>query len=157
MSKSDNTEVAPKSTAQIDLFGEFRFKVDAKGRVALPSKFRKALSKDLIVSRNVDDECLYVFTSDTFNSWVNQLFEDKFDGFNATSRAHVALRRKLKSRAEMVEADSSGRITLKSAQRESVGIAKEVVLVGNTGYFEIWAAEKYDSMIEDIDLTRFLD
>ena len=157
MSKSDNTEVAPKSTAQIDLFGEFRFKVDAKGRVALPSKFRKALSKDLIVSRNVDDECLYVFTSDTFNSWVNQLFEDKFGGFNATSRAHVSLRRKLKSRAEMVEPDSSGRITLKSAQRESVGIEKEVVLVGNTGYFEIWAAEKYDSMIEDIDLTRFLD
>ena len=157
MSKSDNTEVEPKSTAQIDLFGEFRFKVDAKGRVALPSKFRKALSKDLIVSRNVDDECLYVFTSDTFNSWVNQLFEDKFGGFNATSRAHVALRRKLKSRAEMVEPDSSGRITLKSAQRESVGIEKEVVLVGNTGYFEIWAAEKYDSMIEDIDLTRFLD
>jgi MraZ protein len=157
MSKSDNTEVVPKSTAQIDLFGEFRFKVDAKGRVALPSKFRKALSKDLIVSRNVDDECLYVFTSDTFNSWVNQLFEDKFGGFNATSRAHVALRRKLKSRAEMVEPDSSGRITLKSAQRESVGIEKEVVLVGNTGYFEIWAAEKYDSMIEDIDLTRFLD
>ena len=157
MSKSDNTEVEPKSTAQIDLFGEFRFKVDAKGRVALPSKFRKALSKDLIVSRNVDDECLYVFTSDTFNSWVNQLFEDKFGGFNATSRAHVALRRKLKSRAEMVEPDSSGRITLKSSLRESVGIEKEVVLVGNTGYFEIWAAEKYDSMIEDIDLTRFLD
>ncbi len=157
MSKSDNTEVAPKSTAQIDLFGEFRFKVDAKGRVALPSKFRKALSNDLIVSRNVDDECLYVFTADTFNSWVNQLFEDKFGGFNATSRAHVALRRKLKSRAEMVEPDSSGRLTLKASLRESVGINKEVVLVGNTGYFEIWAAEVYDKMIEDIDLTRFLD
>ena len=109
------------------------------------------------MSRNVDDECLYVFTSDTFNAWVNQLFEDKFGGFNATSRAHVALRRKLKSRAEMAEPDSSGRLTLKASLRESVGIDKEVVLVGNTGYFEIWAAEVYDSMIDEIDLTRFLD
>ena len=157
MPKSENIETEPKSNAQIDLFGEFRFKVDAKGRVALPSKFRKALSKDLIVSRNVDDECLYVFTSDSFNAWVNQLFEDKFGGYNASSRAHVALRRKLKSRAEMVEVDASGRITLKGNLRDCVGIDREVVLVGNTGYFEIWAAEKYDSMIEDIDLTRFLD
>ena len=157
MPKNTDIEMEPKSTAQIDLFGEFRFKVDSKGRVALPSKFRKALSKDLIVSRNVDDECLYVFTADTFNAWVNQLFEDKFGGFNASSRAHVALRRKLKSRAEMVEVDAAGRITLKGNLRESVGIDHEVVLVGNTGYFEIWADEKYDSMIDDIDLTRFLD
>ena len=57
----------------------------------------------------------------------------------------------------MVEVDASGRITLKGNLRESVGIDHEVVLVGNTGYFEIWADEKYDSMIDDIDLTRFLD
>ena len=157
MTKQEKTDEEPKSTAQIDLFGEFRFKVDSKGRVALPSKFRRALSKDLIVSRNVDDECLYVFTSETFNAWVNQLFVDKFGGFNASSRSHVALRRKLKSRAEMVEVDSSGRITLKNPLRESVGIKHEVVLVGNTGYYEIWAAEKYDSMIDEIDLTNFLD
>ena len=141
----------------IDLFGEFQFKVDAKGRVALPSKFRKALSKDLIVSRNIEDECLYVFTSESFNEWVGQLFIDKFGGFNASNRKHVALRRKLKSRAEMVEVDSSGRITLKQALRASVGINKEVVLIGNTGYFEIWASERYGSMINDVDLSAFLD
>lgn len=154
MAKIDNIHDSSKSTAQIDLFGEFRFKVDSKGRVALPSKFRKAFSKDLIVSRNLEDECLYVFAPDTFNAWVNQLFEDKFGGFNASDRKHVALRRKLKSRAEMVEMDSSYRITLKEGLRSSVNILKEVVLVGNNGYFEIWPAEKYDEMIDSIDLSN---
>jgi MraZ protein len=157
LTKMENINNDLASVEGIDLFGEFLFKVDAKGRVALPSKFRKALSKDLIVSRNIEDECLYVFTSETFNEWVNQLFIDKFGGFNASSRKHVALRRKLKSRAEMVEIDSGGRINLKQNLRDSVGIKKNVVLIGNTGYFEIWASERYESMIDEVDLTAFLD
>lgn len=157
MTKMENKNKEMAEAFGIDLFGEFQFKVDAKGRVALPSKFRKALSKDLIVSRNIEDECLYVFTSETFNEWVNQLFVDKFGGFNASDRVHVALRRKLKSRAEMVEVDSSGRINLKQNLRDSVGIKKEVVLIGNTGYFEIWASERFDKMIDDVDLKAFLD
>ncbi len=50
---------------QVDLNGEFRFKVDAKGRVALPAKFRKVLSKDLVVTLELGDECAYVFETPT--------------------------------------------------------------------------------------------
>jgi MraZ protein len=158
MPKAVNIEKSPKSTAQIDLFGEFRFKIDAKGRVALPSKFRKVLTeqKDLIVSPDIESRCLYAFTTDSFNEWIDKLFEDKFDGFDSSNRRHIELRLKLKARAEHVDVDSSGRITLKSKLRESVNINKEVVLVGNTGHFEIWAVEGYDSMMNDIDLTELL-
>lgn len=157
LAKTENIKDILPARSEIDLFGEFQFKVDAKGRVALPSKFRKALSKDLIVSRNIEDECLYVFTSDTFNDWISQLFIDKFGGFNASNKDHVALRRKLKSRAEMVEIDSGGRINLKQNLRDSVGIEKNVVLIGNTGYFEIWAKERFDEMIDKVDLTALFD
>ena len=158
MPKADNIVKAPKSKAQIDLFGEFRFKIDAKGRVALPSKFRKVLIdyKDLIVTQDLEGNCLYVFTRGSFDEWVERLFEDKFGGFDVSNKRQIALRRKLKARAEQVDVDSSGRITLKSHMRESVDINKEVVLVGNTGHFEIWAAEGYESMMDDIDLTELL-
>ena len=53
----------------------------------------------------------------------------------------------------MVDIDSSGRITLKKDLRASVGIEKDVVLVGNTGHFEIWSAEDYDEMMDSIDLS----
>ena len=144
-----------KSTAQIDLFGEFRFKIDAKGRCALPSKFRKVLisCKDLIVSQDIEGKCLYAFTTESFNCWIDKLFEDRYGGFNLSNKKHVEIRRKLKARAEMVDIDSSGRITLKKDLRASVGIEKDVVLVGNTGHFEIWSAEDYDEMMDSIDLS----
>lgn len=153
MSKPEATQMPEASDRALDLFGEFRFKVDDKGRVALPAKWRKALSKNLIVSRELADDCIYVFEVDSFNDWVEQIFEDSFNGFDAANKAQVRFRTKLKSRADEVERDSSGRIMLKPEIREAVGIDREVVLVGNTGYFEIWDAKAYDEAMDDIDLS----
>lgn len=155
MAKAAAEEKRADSTCPVDLFGEFRFKVDAKGRIALPSKFRKVLPNDLIVSRELTDECLYVFTQDSFNDWVNQLFEDRFGGYNASDRKHVMMRSKLKSRADEVEIDSSGRIMLKPELRMACNVMREAVLVGNTGHFEIWNADTYDKAMDDIDLSDF--
>lgn len=155
MAKAVVEEKPAKTTPPVDLFGEFRFKVDAKGRMALPSKFRKVLPKDLVVSRELNDECLYVFTPETFNDWVDQLFEDRYGGYDASKRKHVLLRSKLKSRADEVEADSSGRIMLKPELRAAANVLRDVVVVGNTGYFEIWDAEAYDRVMDDIDLGDF--
>lgn len=154
MAKTEGTTIESRSTAQIDLSGEYRFKVDSKGRVSLPSKFRKVLPKDLVVSPNIKDECLYVFTTDSFNSWVKQLFIDKYGAYNASDNKHVCLRRKLKARGEMIESDSSGRITLKAETREKVGIDKDVVVVGNDGYFELWDVDKYDAAMDETSLDE---
>ena len=146
-------EGAPKGP--VDLNGEFRFKVDGKGRVSLPAKFRRALSKDLVVTRDLEDECLYVFETPEFNAWINRLFEERFGGYKASSRQHVAMRRKLKGRARDVEVDASGRIMLTGELREAVGIDKDVVMIGNTGYFEIWDAKRYEQVDEETDLSLF--
>lgn len=148
---NDKTEGA-EETHIVDLNGEFRFKVDAKGRVSLPAKFRKVLSADLVVTLNPQDECLYVFESAGFNAWVAKVFRDKFGGYDETSELHVRLRRKLKSRAKDVEIDASGRIMLPADAREVVGIDKDVAVVGNTGYFEIWDAKRYRMQDDDTDL-----
>lgn len=139
----------------VDLNGEFHFKVDAKGRVALPAKFRKVLTKDLVVTLELGNECVYVFETPDFNDWVNKLFVDKFGEFKESDRTHVNLRRKLKARANDVEIDASGRIMLSADVREAAGIDKEVVIVGNTGRFEIWDAKRYAEVDEDVDLGLF--
>ncbi|MGI6045481.1 MAG: division/cell wall cluster transcriptional repressor MraZ [Eggerthellaceae bacterium] len=137
----------------VDLNSEFHFKVDAKGRVSLPAQFRKVLSDHLVVTRNPSDECLYVFEAPSFNDWVSTLFEDRFGGFDASNRTQIQLRRKLKSRARDVDVDASGRIMLPLDQREAVGITKEIVIVGNTGYFEIWDAKRYADLDAEVDLN----
>lgn len=148
----------------IDLMGEYRHKVDTKGRVSLPAKFRRAFSEesqteaddsiDLVVSLNPTGECLYVFTPDGFNKWVSSFFE-RDGSFNSRNVNHTAARSVLKSRAREIEVDSAGRINLTAAQREAVGIGKEAVFIGNTGYVEIWSPERWDEF-KKIDLAALL-
>lgn len=142
-----------EGTDKVELNGAFRHKVDAKGRLSLPASFRKVLSADLVVTRNPQDECLYVFEPDGFNAWVSQVFKDKFEKYDSSNPMHVGLKRKLKSRAKDVEMDASGRIMLPADQRSETGIDKEVVLVGNTGYFEVWDAKRYDQADSEFDLS----
>ena len=141
----------------VDLNGEFRFKTDAKGRMSLPAKFRKVLSADLVVTRDLEDECILVFEVEAFNEWVINLFNDRFEGgYKSTDRTHRALRRKLKARALDVQVDSAGRIMLPADQRAACGIDRDVVIVGNTGYFEVWDAKRYDAVDDGVDLGQFL-
>lgn len=139
----------------IDLMGEYSHKVDAKGRLSLPARFRKVLTDDLVVTVDPTNECLYVFEPDDFNEWVASFF-DKDGGFNIRSKKHVAARRELKARACEVSIDSAGRIGLSASQRAKVGIEKDVVLIGNTGYFEIWDAKRREGLKEEVDLTSML-
>lgn len=140
------------SRPAFDLHGEYRFKVDDKGRVSLPSKFRKVISKDLVVTLNPDDECLWVFDPDEFNRWIDQLFVDSFGKYDSSNKQHIKLRSKLKRRSEDVQIDASGRIMLPAKMRGAVDIDKDVVIVGNTGYFEVWDAKRCDEADEDVDL-----
>lgn len=157
MPKDIETVEQQDSAQRADLYGEFRFKVDTKGRVAVPAEFRKVLSEDLVVSREIEDKCLYVFEPEAFNDWIEGRFNDRFGGYSSSDRRQVRMRSLLKSRARGTEVDSSGRIMLTREAREAVGISKDVVLVGNTGYFEIWDADAFDEEFGDIDLGFFYD
>ena len=152
---ADNEAAEESPRHEVDLNGEFHFKVDGKGRVALPAKFRKVLSKDLVVTPELTKECVYVFETPDFNEWVEKLFIDRFGEYKESDREHVKLRRMLKARARDVEIDASGRIMLSPEVREACGIDKEVVIVGNTGRFEIWDADAYQAMSDEVDLGLF--
>ena len=141
----------------VDLNGSYRFKTDAKGRVSLPAKFRKILSEDLVVACALTGDYLQVFDGqDSFNAWVDGIFTDKFGGYNSTNREQLLLRSALKGQAFDVQADSAGRILLPAELREKAGIDKEVVIVGNTGYFEVWSAERRNAVVESIDISALL-
>ena len=146
-----------ETSKPVDLNGSYRFKVDAKGRVSLPAKFRKVLSEVLVVTSSLTGDYLMVFGGqDSFNAWVEGIFVDKFGGFNSTNREQLMLRSALKGNAFDVQVDSAGRILLPSELRDKAGIGKEASIVGNTGYFEVWNAEQRDKMVESIDLSSLL-
>lgn len=141
----------------VDLNGSYRFKTDAKGRVSLPAKFRKVLSEDLVVTSALSQDHLLVFDGqDSFNAWVDAIFVDKFGGYNSTDRKQLGLRSVLKGNAFDVQPDSAGRILLPADLREKAGIDKEVVIVGNTGFFEVWSEQRRTELVEEIDISSLL-
>ncbi len=141
----------------VDLNGSFRFKTDAKGRVSLPAKFRKVLSEDLVVTTALTGDHLLVFDGqDSFNAWVDGIFVDKFGGYNSTSREQLYWRSALKGNAFDVQPDSAGRLLLPAELREKAGIDREVVIVGNTGFFEVWSEKRRSEVVEEIDFSSLL-
>ena len=141
----------------VDLNGSYRFKTDAKGRVSLPAKFRKVLSEDLVVARSLSGDYLMVFDGqDSFNAWVDGIFVDKFGGFNSTVSEQLMLRSALKGQAFDVQVDSAGRILLPTELREIAGIEREVVIVGNTGFFEVWSEERRSKAMSKVDISSLL-
>lgn len=137
----------------IDMNGSYRHKVDAKGRMSLPAAFRKVLSEDLVVTLSPDDECLYAFEPQAFEDWIVSLFESKFGGYDPTSKAHVGLRRKLKSRANNVSVDNAGRIghprRAASEGRHRQGRRR----TGQHGLLRDLDAKRFDEQDDDIDLS----
>lgn len=134
-----------------NLVGEFHHKLDAKGRVSLPSDFRKVLQRNLKVTQAPQEKCLFVFQADAFDAWVDSIFESK-GGYSPSNMDHVRARRLLNARATDVDIDSAGRISISADLRDKADLDKEVVITGNGDHVEIWDAKRWDDFVNGFDL-----
>lgn len=137
------------------LFGEYNHKLDAKGRLTLPSSFRKALPENLVVTESPDASCLFVFDAEGFNNWVKSLFAHEGD-YDAANVKHAQVRKVLNSRARPVEVDTAHRIGLSPALREAAHLGKDVVIVGDYDHFEIWDAKRWRKFCGGVDVQSIL-
>lgn len=140
----------------LDLSGEYRHKLDSKGRLSLPSDFRKFLPGDLKITKSPNEKCLYVFDKQGFVDWRESLFE-KDGGYKSSNPKHIKLRKVINARAKDIEIDGSGRIGVSGDMRDAAELDKEVVIVGNTDHFEIWDAKRWDEFMEDADIASFFE
>lgn len=125
--------------------GEYKHSVDEKGRLALPVKFRSALSQAAIITRGLD-HCLYVFTS---TEW--EVMAQKIKALPMTQANARAFQRLMLAGAMEVELDSQGRVLLPDYLRTYAGIKKQAVIAGVYNRMEIWdetAWEQYKQKTE---------
>lgn len=112
--------------------------LDAKGRLAVPSRYREALRQacggQLVVT--VDRECLLLYPLPAWEEIERKLIS--LPTFNPKVRR---MQRLLVGHATEVELDGAGRILLPQPLRAFAGLEKEVVLIGQGHRFEIWNAE----------------
>ncbi len=140
----------------INLFGAYTHNVDAKGRLSLPAKFRKKLPEDLVVLVEPRKQCLYVFDEEGYVDYVNNQLFAKKGGYDPLNPEHEELRRQISEFADGVTVDSAGRINLSERLRSVVGITREVELIGNAGYFEVWDAKRREEARSTANLADLL-
>ena len=117
--------------------GEFSHNLDAKGRLAVPVKFRNKLGAGAIITRGLD-HCLFVLGSKEWEALAQKLINLPLA--QANSRAFVRL---MLAGAMDVELDKQGRILVPDYLREYAGLKKQVVVAGLYNRIEIWDSESW--------------
>ena len=122
------------------LRGVTQLSLDAKGRFAVPQRYRAALQADgspdgvtRLVMTADPSRCLLLYTEAQWEPIQQKLMS--LSSFNATMRA---LQRLLVGHADDVEMDSAGRLLVPPSLRQYAALDKRIVLVGQGNKFEIW-------------------
>lgn len=128
--------------------GEYTCKVDTKGRILLPSAFKKQLSAEandsFVAKKDIFESCLVLYPMDEWQR-MNNIIRSKINPYN---REHNKfLRGFFKGTAEL-SLDASNRILIPKRLLEKVEIGKEVYLAGQNGKIEIWDKEKYEQSFD---------
>jgi len=122
--------------------------MDAKGRIAVPTRYRELLveqfQKQLIVTVDWDQRCLLMYP---LAEW--EPLQKTIMGLPSLDPKARRLQRLLVGHAQDVELDGSGRVLLPPALRSIVGLEKQVVLIGQGDKFEIWSEESWGRQRED--------
>ena len=126
--------------------GNIEAKADAKGRVFLPSVFRKTLQaagKDrLILRKDVHEDCLVLYPETVWNEQMDEMRRR----LNRWNRQQQQVFRQFVIDAEEVSLDTNGRFLLSQRLQEKVGIDQTVRFIGVGDVIEVWAEEKARDM-----------
>ncbi len=125
--------------------GEFRHSIDAKGRLALPARFRGGLDEGLVVTRGLD-LCLHIYPK---GQW--EPLAERLSNLPMSEPAVRALRRSFFTGAFACEMDKQGRILIPPPLREYAGLDGDVVIAGLNDYIEVWAADRWQQELPRVE------
>lgn len=116
-------------------------RLDDKGRLVLPAKFRDGLAGGLVLTKGQERSIVV---------WPTAEFADYADRLNEASRSDAQVRsymRVLFSSAFDEIPDKQGRITIPPALREYAGLDRDVIVFGNNATVEIWDATAWEAYL----------
>ena len=136
------------------LLGEFECKIDAKGRMRLPTSLIKQLgvesTHEFVINRGVE-KCLMMYPK---NVWA--VLSAKVKRLNQYVKKNREFVRYFYKGASELVPDSSDRVLLSKRLLEYAGIEKEAILFAIDDRIEVWAKEKYDNLM-DAEPENFSD
>lgn len=125
-------------------FGRFEYQMDEKGRVALPSVFRRDTGDDRFVLLQWEKGYLTLFPWSVWQEKQEGLLELRRSG--AAEARYV---RELLSVAAEVVPDKQGRILVPAALQAAASLERTVFFIGNIDRVEMWAPDVYEETHKD--------
>lgn len=123
--------------------GTHQPRLDDKGRLFLPAKFRDELAEGLVITKG-QERCLYVWPPVEF-ARVTQAMS----AAPVTAKAARDFGRVLFSSGSAEVPDKQGRITVPPALRDYAGLDRDVVVIGNNTRVEIWDGAAWATYLAD--------
>ena len=126
--------------------GDYTCKVDVKGRIILPAAFKKQMPADaqdhFVVRKDIFENCLVLYAIEDWNRQLVKI-RKKLNPYNREQ--NMFLRNFFKGTAEL-SLDNNNRILVPKKLMDLIGADRDVVLAGQDGRIEIWAADIYDKI-----------
>jgi MraZ protein len=119
--------------------GEFEYKIDEKGRVLIPPKFRRELKEGVILTPGVE-KCVIAYALPEWRKLATTLTTG-----SVTPSKMRKLNRAFFATAFSLSVDGQGRIALPLPLRHYAEIDEEVVIAGANNYFELWNKEQWEA------------
>ena len=133
------------------IIGTYECKVDAKGRVMLPSPLKKQLATSLqdgfVLKRSVFQPCLELYPMKEWNVMMQ-----KVNGLNRFVKKNNDFIRRFTAGVKVVEIDALGRMLIPKDLVGFASIAKDVVFSSAVTIVEIWDKDLYEKSISGDDL-----
>ena len=129
-------------------FGEFECKIDAKGRLRLPSQLIRQMEGDsgmfnFVLHRGFE-KCLMLYEKKVWDRIVKDV-----EGLNVYNKKERQFLRYFFRGASVISLDSADRILITKRQMEFAEIKNEVVLSPLMDRIEIWSPKHYDAMLQE--------
>lgn len=123
------------------LLGTYSPRLDEKGRLILPSKFRSQLAPGLVMTRG-QERCLYLLPMDEFRRMYEQIRLAPITSKQSRDYLRVFL-----SGASDEMPDKQGRVSIPANLRQYAGLDREVAVIGMGTRVEIWDAGAWDEYL----------
>lgn len=118
--------------------GEYEYKIDPKGRVAIPPKFRGDFWEGIVLAKGFE-RCIIAYPPSVWKETA-----DKFNALPITRSRERRIGRVIFATAFNLELDEQGRVILPPKLRQYADIKETVVIAGINNYLEIWSKELWE-------------
>jgi MraZ protein len=128
--------------------GASNLSLDAKGRLAIPTRYREALGTNVVLTGDPSG-CLLLFTAQDWKP-----FEDYVRGLSANDKSTKPLKRVWLGCKLDCEIDGAGRLLLTPELRDHAKLDRKVQMIGQDDRFELWSEAGW---LEQKELARRID